>query len=397
MMEKTKAANIEEENIEGYLREAFLECEKCHFCNLVCPIVGTRVTQGPFGINRAIYYAVKWNKLGQHLRDLVYSCTTCGKCVVMCKRTSRGLPLKEIFEKAREFLLVERMVGPMPQQVSVLKNMHTRGNPWGNPPHERTKWSEGLDVQFISPDNPVDVLYFVGCASSYDPQAQKIAKNLSRILTQSGVNFGILEQETCSGSEARRMGETDLFEYLSEANMDLFDQAGIKHIVTGDPHSFYSFSQEYSWKGDKPRIQHYTQFLCELFDQGVLKFSRAVHKTVTYHDPCYLGRHGEIFAEPRKLIKSIPGIELVEMENVMEDSDCCGMGGGRMWMEPPKGLVSSQTIAEKRIGQAIATGASAVLTACPFCNITLNDAVKSLHKEDIIQVMDITEIISMGL
>ena len=385
------------ENIEKELHEALLSCEKCHFCNTVCPIVDTRVTQGPFGINRSIYYGLKWNEFSEALRDLVYSCTTCNKCVEMCKKVSRALPLVEIIEKAREFLLVEKMAGPMPEQVGVLKNMHVRGNPWGNPSHERTQWAEGLDIPFASPDNNVDVLYFVGCASSYDAQGQKIAKNLSHVFKEAGVHFGILENETCSGHEARRMGETGLFDYLSEANTEMFKQAGVHHIVTSDPHSFYSFTHEYPDQGNNLTIQHHTQFLNELIGDGRLKLTTAVDKTVTYHDPCYLGRHSALFDEPRTLIQSIPGVTLVEMENAKADSDCCGMGGGRMWMEPPQGLLSSQAIAEKRIHQALATGAEILLTACPFCNITLNDAVKSLEKDTDLAIMDITELIAMAL
>ena len=386
-----------EENMEQYLNEALSSCEKCHLCNTVCPVLGTRVTQGPFGINRSIYYALKWSEFNENLRDLVYSCTTCGKCVAMCENVSRALPLIEIFEKARELLLVEKMLGPMPEQVNVLKNMHVRGNPWGNPAHERTKWAEGLDIKFASKDNKVDVLYFVGCASSYDAQGQKIAKSLSKILKHAGVNFGILEKETCSGSEARRMGETGLSQFLSEANMAMFEEAGVKHIVTGDPHSFYSFTHEYPKTGNGLKAQHYTQFLNEQIDEGKLKLSANAHKKVTYHDPCYLGRRSEVFEEPRKLIQRIPGVTFVEMEKCREDSDCCGMGGGRMWMEPPGSLVSSQKIAEGRVKQALETGTEILLTACPFCNITLNDAVKAMEKADFVKVMDITELISMSL
>ncbi|GAG41733.1 unnamed protein product, partial [marine sediment metagenome] len=205
----------------------------------------------------------------------------------------------------------------------------------------------------------------MGCASSYDAQGQKIAKNFSRILKEAGVNFGILENETCSGHEAKRMGETGLFAYLSEANMGMFKEAGVDHIVTGDPHSFYSFTQEYPDNGKGLKVQHYVQFLNKLVDEEKLQLPTEVNKTVTYHDPCYLGRHSEVFEEPRNLIQKVPGVTLVEMENVKADSDCCGMGGGRMWMEPPKSLLSSQAIAEKRVHQALDTGAEVLLTACP--------------------------------
>jgi Fe-S oxidoreductase len=315
----------------------------------------------------------------------------------MCCNVSRALPLIEIFEKARELFLVEKMLGPMPEQRNVLKNMYVRGNPWGNPSHERTKWAEGLDIPFVSKEKRVDVLYFVGCTSSYDPQAQKIAKNLTKTLKKAGVNFGILENEINDGSEARRMGETGLFQYLSEENMKMFEEAGIHHIITGDPHAFYSFTQEYPQKENGPKVQHTTQFLNDLMDEAKLKLATKVEKKVTYHDPCYLGRHSEVFEEPRKLIQRIPGVTFVEMIKSKQDSDCCGMGGGRMWMEPPGGLVSSQDIANRRVQQALDTGAEILLTACPFCNITLGDSVKSLEKENTIKVMDITELVSMAL
>lgn len=384
------------ESLEKELKEALVSCEKCHLCNTVCPIVDARVTQGPFGINRAVYYGLKWHGLGEHVRDLVHSCTTCAKCVALCKRVSRALPLVEIFEKARA-LLLESGLGPMPEQREVLKNIYRRGNPWGYAPHERTQWAEGLNIKKVSRDDTVDVLYFVGCTSSYDPQGQKIARNLSRIFTQAGVNFGVLEGEQCSGSEARRIGETGLFEHLAEMNMEMFEAAGAKHIVTGDPHSFYSFSREYPDQGKGLKVQHYTQFLNELMNEGKLRLSSNGERTVTYHDPCYLGRHSEIFEEPRTLIRRIPGVTLAEMEKSREESDCCGMGGGRMWIEVPRGLLSSQAIAENRVRQALDTGAEILLTACPFCNIALGDAVKSMGWEDSIVVMDVTELISRVL
>ena len=386
-----------EKKLENLVHEALISCEKCHFCNTVCPIVDFQVTQGPYGINRSIYYALKWNELNQTLRDLVYSCTTCGKCVEMCKNVSRALPLVEIIEKAREYMLVEKMMEPMPSQSGVLKNMYVRGNPWGSPSHERTKWAKGCDVRFATEETNVATLFFVGCAASYDPQAQKIARNLSTILQKAGVNFGVLENESCSGHEAKRMGESGLFDYLADANVQLFRNFGIDHVVTVDPHSFYSFTREYPNSCDSIKFQHYTQFLNELIDEGKLKLTNAIDMTVTYHDPCYLGRHSGVYEEPRKLIQKIPGVTFIEMENSRVDSDCCGMGGGRMWMETADGAMSSQELSERRVRQAIDTGAEVLLTACPFCNISLNDAVHAIEKEDTINVFDITELIAMSL
>ena len=193
------------------------------------------------------------------------------------------------------------------------------------------------------------------------------------------------------------MGETGLFEHLAEGNLKMFEEAGIDHIVTGDPHDFYSFSREYPKGGNELKVEHSTQFLNRLMDEGRLKLSSKIEKKVTYHDPCYLGRRSEVFEEPRKLIKKIPGITFVEMERCRENSDCCGMGGGRMWMEIPKGLVTSQAIAEKRVKQALDTGAEVLLTACPFCKITLTDAVKAMRVEESIQVMDITEFVAQAM
>jgi len=380
-----------------YLSKELVSCMKCHLCNTVCPVCEPRVSQGPFGMNRAIYYALRWEDFNEHLRDIIYSCSTCGKCVEKCKAVSRALPLVSIIETARELLLVEKMQGPMPDQTTVLKNMHVRGNPWGYPSHERTRWGEGLDIPFVSESNQIEVLYFVGCASSYDPQAQKIAKNLSKILKAGDVNFGVLEKEVCSGSEARRMGESGLFQYLTETNVSLFEEAGNVPIVTGDPHSFHTFTKEYPTGDKELEVFHYSQFLNRLLDEGKIGFSSTVEKKVTYHDPCYLGRHGGLFEEPRRLIERIPGVSLSEMAHHHDDSDCCGMGGGRMWMEPPERFLPSQVISKRRVEQALATGSEILLTACPFCNISLNDAVKDLGKEDVLKVMDITELVCMAL
>jgi Fe-S oxidoreductase len=186
-----------------------ISCEKCHLCNTDCRF-STIVLHGSFGINRAIYYGIKWNRFSKELRDLVYSCATCGKCEATCKHVSRALPLVDIFEKARELLFVEKMIGPMPDQRDVIKNIFRKGNPWGYPPLERTKWAEGLDIPLASKESKVDILYYVGCTTSYDPQT-KIC--LSKILKKA-IHFGILERNRAV--EVKRGGRGDrLFEHMA--------------------------------------------------------------------------------------------------------------------------------------------------------------------------------------
>ena len=385
------------EDLQKNLIDSLKECEKCTICSSECPIYKERLTQGPFGINRAIYYGIKWDHLDDNLRDLVYSCTTCGACELICKKISRGVNLVECFEKTRE-LLLEKMIGPMPEQRKVLDSLYKYGNPWGESPEKRTDWSKDLNIKYISKDKGADLLYFIGCLLSYDPRAQQIAKSLGKILNQVGVDYGILEGEKCCGDPAWRLGEKGLFDYMAEENIKTFEECNVNQILTVCPHSYHTFVNDYPKKEKSLKIQHYTQFLNDLIDKKVLTFSSKLETKVTYHDPCYLGRHNDVYEQPRNIIKSIPGVTLVEMENNRENSHCCGCGGGRMWAEPPeKGFVLTKEIAERRVKEALEVNAEILLTACPFCNITLNDAVSSLNAGDSVEVIDIAELVLRAL
>lgn len=378
--------DLREEVIEG-----LIQCARCHFCLSACPLYKEWFTQGSFGIHQAAYYGAKWNRIDESLRDIVYACTTCGACEVACTKLSKGIPIIEYIGKARE-LLLEKGVGPMPDQVSALKAIYKRGNPWGEPSRSRTDWANDLDVTYISEGDRAEILYFVGCASSYDPRAQQIAKSIVGILNRIGVNFGILREEQCCGHPAFRMGERGLFDYSAESNLNLFAEHGITKVITSSPHCYHTFVNECPEAAEKIEFQHYTQFFAELIEQGRLAFSSKLDKRVTYHDPCYLGRRNEIYQEPRELIKSIPEITLIEMDETMEDSRCCGSGGGRMWFDTEEGT----DLAEQRIKDALDVNAEILLTACPFCLITLDEVSKILSDKSI-EVIDIAELTLIAL
>jgi Fe-S oxidoreductase len=236
-------------------------------------------------------------------------------------------------------------------------------------------------------------LYYVGCTPAYDPRGQQVARALVRVLQAAEVNFGILgEHENCCASEVRRLGEVGLFEMLVEENTGLFHELNVGQMFTTSPHCFNVFKNDYPKSG--MQVQHYTQVLAGLVERGALKFTGKLEKTVTYHDPCYLGKHNGIFDEPRAVLKSIPGLKLIEMDRSREKSLCCEGGGGRMWLE---GTNPNVRLAQLRVQEALATGAEILATACPFCLLTLDEAVKHVQAEEKIRVMDIAELAAAAL
>ena len=232
----------------------------------------------------------------------------------------------------------------------------------------------------------------MGCTTSFDDTAQRIARSFSAVLDAAGVDFGILgKKEPCCGDIGRRVGELGLFEEQKEGCEKLFEKYDITEIVTSSPHCFHTFKNEYP--DAEIRARHYTLMLRELIAEGKVSFKKGLEAKVTYHDPCYLGRHNRIFDEPRNIIRSIPGINLVEMPNHGENSLCCGGGGGRMWQD----LQGDVKMSEVRIREAEATGAEIVITACPLCLIMLEDARKAAGFKEPFRVMDLNELVLQAL
>ncbi len=357
--------------------EAFRLCFQCGLCTASCPWNNVRtfmphkiITQSKFGL------------IDRGVEDW-WLCTTCNMCLSRCPR---GVSTIDIMVALRRILVEE---GRVPITLrDALEAVFKQGNPWGRARSKRSEWAEGLGIIDVTQGDKADVLLYVGCAPSYDPRVQKVSKALVNIFSKAGIDVGILgNEETCCGNEVRRMGEKGLFEMLVEHNLELFHKYRINQIVTISPHCYNAIKNEY--QDNKIEVKHYTQFLAELVDAGKLTFSNHFEKVVTYHDPCYLGRHNGLYDEPRAILKGIPGLKLVEMIDYRENSLCCGGGGGRMWVETEK----EERFSDLRINQAVEVGAKVLATSCPFCILNLEDSLLTMDKGDEIEIKDISEIV----
>jgi len=319
-------------------------------------------------------------------RDELWDCTTCSTCYSRCPKQVN--PMEAVVALRGAF--IER--GKVhPNVKTALESTFRHGNPLTMPREDRAKWAEELEVKRMA--DGADYLYFVGCSPSYDPRIQKVAQAVVNLFQKGEVDFGILgEEESCCGSEVRRLGEAGLFEMIVEENQAFYKELEVTSMFTTSPHCFNAFKNDYSGNGIE--VQHYTQVLAGLVERRALEFSKKLDKTITYHDPCYLGKHNQIFDEPRAVLRGLPGVKLVEMDRSREKSLCCEGGGGRMWLE---GTNPGTRLAQWRIQEALDSGAEILATACPFCLLTLEEAVKHLNAEDKLRVMDVAEIAALAL
>lgn len=366
------------------------KCVRCRFCFTECPIYEVSdgwVTQGGSGITQSLYYGLKFDKIDEDLRNILMRCTTCRSCEIICERLMAGVKLVDAIHMGRQ-LLFELEIPPIREQQKALEFLQKFGNPYGMQPSKRIAWAKELNLKKLDGESDIDTLYYVGCTPSYDDRVQKVARSIARILQQAGINFGIMENEKCSGDPALQMGEHGLFEMLKEENVNKFGNAGIKAIVTTSPHDFNCFLKEYSENLKDIEIKHYTEYFSDLVEQGKITYKNEIRQKVTFQDPCYLGKHNKITEQPRKILSSIPGIELIEMQRNRENSLCCGGGGGRIWAD----FDEESHLAEVRVLEALETGAEVLVTACPFCLINFTDAIKVLDKENAIVAKDISEI-----
>ncbi len=353
-------------------------CYQCGMCDTVCP--WNRVTD--FSTRKLIREATFGVSEGEEM----WLCTTCGRCPQRCPR---GVEIIDVMVSLRRMATEYGMFPPSVRPIrAVNAGLPAEGNPFGEDRAIRADWAKDLPVKAFTEDT--EVLYFSCCYTSYDPRLKKVAQATANILEKPRVNFGILgAKENCCGESIRRAGNEPLFKRLARENIKTFIESGVKKILVSSPHCYHTFKNEYPEFMVNFEVIHISQYLFQLINEGRLVPSKEYGKKVTYHDPCYLGRHNGIFDEPRGVLKSIPGLELREMAESRENSLCCGMGGGRIWMETPV----SERFSNLRLEQAIETGAEVLATCCPYCITQFEDSRLTLKDSEVIQVRDITEIL----
>ena len=361
--------------------DAFKRCFECGLCDVVCPWNRVRT----FSIRKIVREATFG--LTEIESEEIWRCTTCGKCPQRCprdvKQIESGVSLRRI---ATEYGVFPASVRPI---RTVSGSLVGEGNPLNEERKKRANWAEGL---FVKPfTEGMEILYFPDCYCSYDPRLKKVARATANILNKAGVDFGILgAKESCCGESIRKTGDEDVFKRLAKENIKTFIDNGVKKILVSSPHCYHTFKNEYPEFMVNFEVVHISQYLLALINEGRLKLNKEYEKKVTWHDPCYLGRHNGIYDEPREVLKRVPGLELIEMPESREDSFCCGGGGGRIWMETPKG----ERFSDLRIEQAINGGAGVLATACPYCITNFEDSRLNRENSEAIEIKEITEIIS---
>lgn len=321
--------------------------------------------------------------------EVLWDCTTCGACMHECPVDIEHVDT--IVDLRRNLVMAESRFPP--EAGGMLRALESAGNPWGMPQAQRASWADGLDVRVIGDgERAPEYLYWVGCAGSFDDRAKTISQAVARLLQRAQVSFAILgPRELCTGDPARRIGNEYLFQTLAERNVETLDQTGVTKVIANCPHCFNTLRNEYPDYGGRYEVVHHSQLLGRLIDEGRLLPSARVPTRVTYHDPCYLGRHNDVYRDPREALSSVPGVELVEMPRHAERSLCCGAGGSRMWMEERIG----KRINAERMDEAASTGADAIGVACPYCLIMLDDGSKA--RGDGTDVVDIAQLVARSL
>jgi Fe-S oxidoreductase/nitrate reductase gamma subunit len=367
-------------------------CTECGRCRVVCPTALTGKPLDPrvfiANVRDAVYEATPEmlanasGRDGAAIRarkdliggwiseDTIWACTTCGFCTSACPVFI--IPAVDKIVEMRRFLVLDKAEFPKEMQTA-FRGMETNGNPWGMAAASRADWAKDLPVMTMAEagESPIDVLFWVGCAGSYEDRAKKVSRALVEILNEAGVKFAILgTEETCNGDSARRMGNEYLFQMLAQQNVETLNNYKVKKIVTNCPHCFNCLGNEYGDFGGKYEVVHGTQLVAELIAEGRVKMTTPIPDSITFHDPCYLGRYNGGYEAPRQILKAIPGLELKELERSREKGLCCGAGGGRMWMEEKLGQRINQTrmkeIAEAETGK--------VGISCPFCMVMIGNA-----------------------
>jgi Fe-S oxidoreductase len=396
------AARIGYARIEHFTWKDYLDlytCTECGRCSDNCPATRTGKVLSPKHLTLDLRDHFNDEKREAKVDlvpnvikpEVLWACTTCRACEEQCPV---NITYVDKIVQMRRHLVVMR--GEFPAELGKpFEGMETNGNPWNLARVDRPAWAEGLDVPLMAEKPNAEVLYWVGCAASYDDRAKKIARATVRLLKQAGVDFAVLgQEETCTGDPARRAGNEYVFSMLAETNATTLngykEKGGARRVITACPHCFNTIKNEYKDFGVELDVVHHTDFLLGLMAEKKLVPKNAVNGRVVYHDSCYLGRYNDIYESPRAILQSIPGVELVEAPENKKKGLCCGAGGAQMWMEEQ----NKDRVNVKRTLQLLDTGATTIASACPFCMTMLKDGVKSQSKEDEIRNLDVAELLA---
>jgi len=325
----------------------------------------------------------------ERFQEILFSCATCANCAEHCIFPFRD-DLVNIFVAAREEMVKDGKI--LPSVRNYFRSIQQYGNPYKARREDRENWAKGMSIERYDGH---DYLLYIGCVGSYDERGQKIVQAVGELLTRGGVSFGILgADEMCDGNEVRALGEASLFEILARQNISLFKDRGIAKIITLDPHAFNTFRNDYPLLGADVTVFHYTQILEHLLTSGRLSVDGYAAR-MTYHDPCYLGRYNGLFDIPRKILESIPGVSLIEMEQNRKDAFCCGGGGGNFFTDVLGG--GDESPSRVRVRQAAAIGAEVIAVSCPQCARMLGDAVRAEGQDRLPEVLDIAELVLQAI
>jgi Fe-S oxidoreductase len=361
--------------------DPFKLCFQCGLCDSVCPWNKVR----DFSMRKIVREAAFG--LSEIEGEDIWRCTTCGTCPSQCPRGLGQIDVSVALRRvATEYELFPASVK---SARTARASLISEGNPLQGDRAKRADWAKDKSVKTYS--EGMEALYFVGCYLSYDPRMKKVATATANILNKAGVDFGILgDKESCCGESIRKTGSEEVFKNLAKENIKTFIDNGVKKIIVSSPHCYHTFKNEYPEFMVHFDVVHISEFILELINDGRLELTKELSKKVTYHDPCYLGRHNGIYDEPRQVLKKVTGIELLEMEGNRKTSLCCGGGGGRIWMDTP----IEERFSDIRLKQANDVGAEILVTACPYCITNFEESRLNLEYEDVLEIKDITEIIS---
>lgn len=388
-------------SIEGFTWRQIFDldaCTRCGRCQDLCP---AHASEKPLSPKQFIQdLKAEWERAASGAKnedgiidnfiseETLWSCTACLACQVNCPVS---IPVFDKNIEMRRYLTLTLSKTTSETRL-LFKNLQQKADPYGMGKRQRTEWIEGLEVKKAA-EEEVEYLYWVGCVASLDDRNRKVAKAFTTILNKAGVSFGILgQEETCCGDPARRCGNEDLYLGIAQGNVELLNEMGIKKIITTCPHCYHTLKNEYPQVGGKFEVYHQAEFIWKLAKEGKVSLNPSIEGTITYHDPCYLGRVNGIFNEARSIVDKVKQGNFVEMGRNHDRSFCCGGGGGRIWMEE-----HHKRINHLRIDEAIEISANTVVTACPYCLTMMEDAIKDKEKTETMKALDLSEIIVKGL